>query len=420
MLFKALTVSAFLSMAAASDSACAPAYQQCGGINWSGATCCETGFSCTVQNDYYSQCLEDANNSGCQPFYQQCGGKDFTGTTCCQTGSTCQVVNEYYHQCLPGSGHSHADSAPASTQAVDSGSQETVPQSSAAAAAPQTSAAAAVPETSAAAAAPETSAAAETSAAPVPVESPKASSSAVDSAAAAPAASSKAPEASAPATSDNQLSFTPIVGGKSGIGQTTRYWDCCKPSCAWNGKADVSAPVAACKADGKTISGVNDQSGCVGGDSYMCSNQQPFAINSTLAFGFVAASMIGYGESNMCCTCVLMTFNEGPASGKQMVAQITNTGTDLSSNHFDIAMPGGGFGLFSTGCTTQWNMPASAWGQTYGGVSTAEECKNLPSDLQIGCDWRYDFFENSDNPSVSFVEIECPSQITDITGCKRN
>ena len=195
MLFKALTVSAFLSMAAASDSACAPAYQQCGGINWSGATCCETGFSCTVQNDYYSQCLEDANNSGCQPFYQQCGGKDFTGTTCCQTGSTCQVVNEYYHQCLPGSGHSHADSAPASTQAVDSGSQETVPQSSAAAAAPQTSAAAAVPKTSAAAAAPETSAAAETSAAPVPVESPKASSSAVDSAAAAPAAEPAAKDA---------------------------------------------------------------------------------------------------------------------------------------------------------------------------------------------------------------------------------
>jgi hypothetical protein len=405
MLFKALTVSAFLSLASASDSACASAYYQCGGINWTGATCCETGFSCIVQNDYYSQCLEDTDNLGCQPFYQQCGGNGFTGTTCCKTGSTCQVVNEYYHQCLPGTGHSHADSAPASTQAVDNGSQQTAPQSSAAA-----------PETSS----PAAEAPAVSSAAPAPVESSKPSSSPVDTAVTAPAASSKAPEASSPAVPENQFSFTPIAGGKSGTGQTTRYWDCCKPSCSWNGKADVSSPVAACKADGKTISDVNDQSGCNGGNSYMCSNQQPFAVNSTLAFGFVAASMIGYGEAQMCCTCVLMTFNEGPAAGKQMVAQITNTGSDLSSNHFDIAMPGGGFGIFANGCPTQWNSPASNWGQTYGGVSSAEDCKNLPSELQAGCDWRFNFLDNSDNPSVSFVEIECPSQITDITGCKRN
>ncbi|KAI8132779.1 hypothetical protein DS838_001875 [Geotrichum bryndzae] len=249
-------------------------------------------------------------------------------------------------------------------------------------------------------------------------------SSAADSIAAAPSSSSVAPApvaSKSPVNSaDNELTFTPIAGGKSGTGKTTRYWDCCKPSCSWSGKADVSSPVAACKADGKTISDVNDQSGCNGGDSYMCSNQQPFALNSTLAFGFVAASMVGYGESNMCCTCVLLTFNDGPVAGKQMVAQVTNTGSDLSSNHFDIAMPGGGFGIFSQGCPNQWNSPASNWGQTYGGVSSASECSNLPSELQTGCDWRWDFLENADNPSVSFVEIECPSQITDITGCKRN
>ncbi|KAF5093029.1 hypothetical protein D0Z00_004281 [Geotrichum galactomycetum] len=420
MLFKALTVSAFLSVAAAGDSSCAAAYNQCGGLNWAGATCCETGFSCVVQNDYYSQCLEDADNSGCQPFYQQCGGKEFTGTTCCKTGSTCQVVNEYYHQCLPGTGHSHADTASTSTQAVDNGSQQSTPQSSSAAAvvaAPEASSSVAEsPKASAAAPVVSSAAPVVSSAAPASVESPKASSSPVVStvSSAAPAASSKA------AVSENQFSFTSIAGGKSGTGKTTRYWDCCKPSCSWNGKADVSSPVAACNADGKTISDVNAQSGCVGGTSYMCSNQQPFAVNSTLAFGFVAASMIGYGESQMCCTCVLMTFNDGPAAGKQMVAQVTNTGTDLSSNHFDIAMPGGGFGIFANGCPTQWNSPASNWGQTYGGVSSAADCKNLPTELQAGCDWRFDFLDNSDNPSVSFVEIECPSQITDITGCKRN
>ncbi|KXS21428.1 carbohydrate-binding module family 1 protein [Gonapodya prolifera JEL478] len=43
-------------------SACALLYYQCGGINWSGPTCCKTGSHCVVQNPYYSQCIQDQNN----------------------------------------------------------------------------------------------------------------------------------------------------------------------------------------------------------------------------------------------------------------------------------------------------------------------------------------------------------------------
>lgn len=32
-------------------------YYQCGGANWTGPTTCETPYTCTVQNPYYSQCL---------------------------------------------------------------------------------------------------------------------------------------------------------------------------------------------------------------------------------------------------------------------------------------------------------------------------------------------------------------------------
>ncbi|KAJ5368406.1 uncharacterized protein N7496_008166 [Penicillium cataractarum] len=32
-------------------------YYQCGGINWTGATACESGYTCVVQNPYYYQCL---------------------------------------------------------------------------------------------------------------------------------------------------------------------------------------------------------------------------------------------------------------------------------------------------------------------------------------------------------------------------
>jgi len=38
-------------------SAQSPAYGQCGGIGWSGATTCASGSVCTKANDYYSQCI---------------------------------------------------------------------------------------------------------------------------------------------------------------------------------------------------------------------------------------------------------------------------------------------------------------------------------------------------------------------------
>ncbi|KAL5627265.1 hypothetical protein BROUX41_003418 [Berkeleyomyces rouxiae] len=42
---------------AASNSGTASQYQQCGGNSWTGPTACTTGFTCTKQNDYYSQCV---------------------------------------------------------------------------------------------------------------------------------------------------------------------------------------------------------------------------------------------------------------------------------------------------------------------------------------------------------------------------
>lgn len=32
----------------------------------------------------------------------------------------------------------------------------------------------------------------------------------------------------------------------SGSGSTTPYWDCCKGSCSWPDKAEVSSPVQNC------------------------------------------------------------------------------------------------------------------------------------------------------------------------------
>ncbi|KAH8177409.1 fungal cellulose binding domain-containing protein [Sarocladium implicatum] len=37
--------------------ACSARYEQCGGQNWSGPKCCQSGTTCKFSNDWYSQCL---------------------------------------------------------------------------------------------------------------------------------------------------------------------------------------------------------------------------------------------------------------------------------------------------------------------------------------------------------------------------
>ena len=76
------------------------------------------------------------------------------------------------------------------------------------------------------------------------------------------------------------------------VGVTTRYWDCCKPSCGWPGKASVSSPVQTCAQDGVTPVSSNTRSGCnTDGTAFACNNQQPWSVNDTLSYGFAAASI---------------------------------------------------------------------------------------------------------------------------------
>lgn len=81
-------------------------------------------------------------------------------------------------------------------------------------------------------------------------------------------------------------------------------------------------------------------------------------------------------------------------------------------------MPGGGFGIFD-GCTTEWGTPANGWGAQYGGISTRSQCDDFPAALQPGCYWRFDWFENADNPTVTFEQVECPAALTAKSGCVR-
>lgn len=150
----------------------------------------------------------------------------------------------------------------------------------------------------------------------------------------------------------------------------------------------------------------------------MCNNNQPWAVNDNLAYGFAAANIAGSSESGWCCSCYELTFTSGPVSGKKMVVQVTNTGGDLGQNHFDLQIPGGGVGVFN-GCSSQWGAPESGWGARYGGISSLSDCNSLPSQLQAGCKWRFNWFKNADNPSMTFKTVTCPADLVTRTGCKR-
>ena len=54
---------------------------------------------------------------------------------------------------------------------------------------------------------------------------------------------------------------TLAAGQVSGSGTTTRYWDCCKGSCSWPGKADVSSPVKTCSIKDTPLADANAASG---------------------------------------------------------------------------------------------------------------------------------------------------------------
>lgn len=102
-----------------------------------------------------------------------------------------------------------------------------------------------------------------------------------------------------------------------------------------------------------------------------------------------------------------------------MIVQITNTGEDLTPGHFDIQMPAGGVGIFN-GCTKQHNAPDGGWGDRYGGIHAEKECHNLPESLKPGCEFRFKWFANADNPEMHYQRVACPQEIVAKSGCQRD
>jgi len=74
-------------------------WQQCGGSDWEGSTCCRPGYQCDRLARRYSQCRPQLD--ACSWHWEQCGGQEWDGPVCCSSGSVCKTRNMWYSQCDP-------------------------------------------------------------------------------------------------------------------------------------------------------------------------------------------------------------------------------------------------------------------------------------------------------------------------------
>jgi hypothetical protein len=202
-----------------------------------------------------------------------------------------------------------------------------------------------------------------------------------------------------------------------GAGFATRYWDCCQPACAQNGGHK-------CSQDGVTQTGDNG-SACAGGGAFACYDDAPRAVSNCLAYGHVAKAnpncggcfriqFTGTGNSNA------NDIGSKLIQGKQMIVKVTNTGSDVAGNQFDLMIPGGGVGLFNA-CSRQWGT--NDLGGQYGGFLATcttgthaqkkecvrQQCMKIPAgDARDGCLWFVDWFQIADNPNFTSEPTNCP------------
>jgi hypothetical protein len=217
----------------------------------------------------------------------------------------------------------------------------------------------------------------------------------------------------APAVDCSGEGLPNVTGGN---GYATRYWDCCQTACSQNDGHR-------CSQDGVTRTG-STQSSCQGGGSFACYDEAPHAISDCLSYGYIAKA------NPNCGGCYRIQFtgegyydaNEAGSKlikGKQMIVKVSNTGSDVAGNQFDLMIPGGGVGLFNA-CSRQWNT--SDLGAQYGGFLTnctgdhaakkecvRQDCMKIPAGpARDGCLWFVDWLEVADDPKFTSQATDCP------------
>ena len=223
----------------------------------------------------------------------------------------------------------------------------------------------------------------------------------------------------------NTVHVDPLPGNAQD-GWASRYWDCCKPHCAWYTSLKM------CTRENQPLYDGNATSSCEGGSAYTCWDMAPWAVADNLAYGYAATPAGG----NDCGRCYQLEFKgtgeHDPAdpgsvslAGKTMIVQATNIGGDVGSGQFDLLIPGGGVGQYN-GCAQQWGR--NDLGETYGGflrscqndVSCLKaKCQdvfaNMPQ-LLAGCMFHVEWMKGADNPQLRWAEVSCPQELRNRSG----
>jgi hypothetical protein len=219
-------------------------------------------------------------------------------------------------------------------------------------------------------------------------------------------------------------------------------------------------------------------SGCNGGPAFMCARDMVFSpemkvaetddfmspTNPQFVYGVVGhdkdSTLDTESGSNACCQCYQLIFTtprdnvSGVATPKPMIVQAFNTGAGGGKN-FDVFMGSGGEGANTAGCNAQYmNMYPSIGQPNNGGIraltvsqcasnnqyssssiassscqsAIATDCEMIKSSnmsvqtsTQVSC-------EETNQPqnlyhlnwNVMAKRIECPANLTRVTGCKLN
>ena len=211
--------------------------------------------------------------------------------------------------------------------------------------------------------------------------------------------------------------YTKNILNNGNNGWNSRYWDACKPHCAWisngqEGKTDTTTEESYQKgmttARNCNIHDVEVPTFTVGSGAnvywfgyegtnnacgnakekgvFTCTDMAPIAVNDSLSYAYVA----GPGSQTTCGKCFHLQYNGSfkdasannaakethkALKGKHIIVMTSNIGHDVEKGQFDLMVPGGGVGAFDA-LSTQVSGQNVEWGAGFGGFLTACQGKH--------------------------------------------
>ncbi|KAF3905143.1 Endoglucanase-5 [Orbilia brochopaga] len=200
---------------------------------------------------------------------------------------------------------------------------------------------------------------------------------------------------------------------------TSMYYDCCKPACAWPTQGRFISGLRTCDANNQYV--LDDTAGnyCGGGPASSCIDQTPWAVNDSFSFGYASIFIRGADSTEWCCSCYALEFLDSDIKGKKMIVQGINVNYNEDQiNWFSLTVPG----------QADWQgMCEQRFGGTFGeffgvnatGLTNVTQCDNVPQPLQAACKWRYTWYKNAKGPNATFTRVQCPAELTKVSGCLR-